>query len=151
MPEMAGETTRRGYGHQHQRTRKVVLLRDPVCTERGCTRRSVEAHHDPALSERHPPGSDRYNVELMRGVCGPCHDRLTGQLQSRRLKRQHAARVDDEETFPAPAPVSINRRQLPRAWEGAVRVPLDGPVEVHRVDGTVTFVPAGQHYEPGDY
>jgi hypothetical protein len=151
MLEMAGETTRRGYGHRYQQARKLVLARDPRCTERGCSRRSVQAHHDPPLSERSPAGADRYNPELMRGVCGRCHHRLTGELQSRRLKRQHAARVDDEETFPAPAAVSVNPRQLPRVWESALRLPLDGPVEVHHADGSIILVRAGQHYEPGDY
>jgi hypothetical protein len=150
MPEMAGETTRRGYGHRYQQARKLVLARDVHCTERGCSRRSVQTHHDPPLSERNPPGSDRYNPELMRGVCGTCHHRLTGELQSRRLKRQTATRTfEEEETFPAPAPARPPGKGPPRAWVGQAMIDLEhiGPCEVHYHDGVVVKLRSGERYK----
>ena len=106
---MPGRTTARGCGNAHQKARRRVLARDPICTEPGCRRPSTIAHHEPPLSER-TEGSP-HDPRGMRGVCRPCHAKLTA------LEREHRRALDpDEELGPAPPPPRGKRRQLRRVW-----------------------------------
>lgn len=113
-----------------------------LCTECGLAP-SSQVHHEPPLSERRG-GSDT-DTRLMRGVCAPCHRKLTGQLQPRLPPREQNER---EETRPVPLPARPRSGKLPWVLEGAIAMPLTGPVEVHHRDGTVTVVETGERYIP---
>ena len=119
---MPGRTTARGYGHAHQRTRRRVLARDPICTEPGCRRPSTIAHHQPPLSER----SDGFVADSsrMREVCAPCHAKLTA------VERERRRSLDpDAELGSAPPP--RGRRGLRRVWVApSLSVQLAYPAEV---------------------
>jgi hypothetical protein len=68
-------TERRG-GGRYRRFRRAILARDVTCTEDGCRNAAAELHHDPALVDG---GRELYSDDA-RGVCRPCHKRLTGEL-----------------------------------------------------------------------
>jgi hypothetical protein len=105
---MPGRTTRRGCGSAYQKSRRLVIARDRICTE--CHRRpSAVAHHEPPLSER-STRSESADLEKMRGVCPDCHGRLTAALRERR-------RPVGEEL--GPAAQRGMRGQRRRVWEGA--------------------------------
>lgn len=77
-----GSAHRRGYGGPgHDRFRRQVLARDPICVD--CRRRpSVHADHYP-LSRRDlvRQGLNPNDPERGRGLCGRCHSRETAANQ----------------------------------------------------------------------
>jgi hypothetical protein len=75
---MLGVAKRKG-GGRYRRFRARILARDVGCTEPACPNRSTQLHHDPALVE----GGQELNPNHARGVCGPCHQRLSAELRER--------------------------------------------------------------------
>jgi hypothetical protein len=71
--------TKRKGGGRYRRFRARILARDVGCTEPACPNRSTQLHHDPALVE----GGQELNPNHARGVCGPCHQRLSAELRER--------------------------------------------------------------------
>lgn len=63
----------RQYGRRWRLLRAMILARDPVCTLCG-TAAATEVDH---ITPRHQGGDD--SEDNLRGVCGPCHARKTGQ------------------------------------------------------------------------
>lgn len=67
--------SKRGYDRAHEKWRIRILLRDPICVI--CNRiRSEHADHIQTIRERPDLKLDLQNG---RGVCAPCHSRLTVQ------------------------------------------------------------------------
>jgi hypothetical protein len=56
----------------------------------------------------------------------------------------------DPDRRPDPDP-DRRRTLLPRVWEGVVRIPLTGPLEIHHANGDVTILAPEEQYVPGDY
>ena len=61
----------RGYDHQWQRLRKLILIRDPLCM--ACGRRPSK-HVDHIRSKRSGGTDDAANLQ---GLCAICHSRKT--------------------------------------------------------------------------
>jgi hypothetical protein len=142
-------TTQRGYGHKHQQATRLVLARDPLCTE--CQGRpSTSAHHDPPLALRDRRGGGfASDPTQMRGVCGPCHKALTAELNRQLLRQRRQARDEIEDEQGTSLPPNRNRpRRYPRVWPGAIDVPISGPVEVRHRDGTVERIESRRRYRP---
>lgn len=63
--------SKRGYGRRHQRLRKIVLARDPIC--KLCHREATtDSDHIVPLSQG---GKDE--LSNLQGACHSCHSRKT--------------------------------------------------------------------------
>jgi len=71
-----GTATQRGYGARHQRWRKLVLARHPICCASGCGKLATEADHVVALSL-----GGTWAVENGQGLCKRHHSQKTRREQ----------------------------------------------------------------------
>jgi 5-methylcytosine-specific restriction protein A len=80
-----GSAAERGYGRAHQRFRKGVLAKHPVCVWLDCTKPSVAADHQP-LSRRElvRRGLDPNDPAHGRGLCLRHHNISTASAVEQR-------------------------------------------------------------------
>lgn len=81
-----GTATDRGYTSRgHQRFRRGVLRRDPLCVLCTAEDRMIPAtvadHHPRSRRELLAAGLDPDDPAHGRGLCAPCHNRETARLQ----------------------------------------------------------------------
>jgi 5-methylcytosine-specific restriction protein A len=84
--ELRGSAANRGYGRRHERLRKLVLARDPICMIHRpmiCLMISTVADHRIPKSRG---GTDA--MENMQGACEPCHDWKTATQDSSFVQRK---------------------------------------------------------------
>lgn len=65
--------SQRGYGAQHQRLRKILLAREPLCRPcraKGRVTEATIADHITPIAK----GGAIYDLSNMQPVCAPCHD-----------------------------------------------------------------------------
>jgi hypothetical protein len=105
---MPGRTTARGYGNAHQRARRRVLARDPICTEPGCRRPSTIAHHEPPLAQR----SDGFVADPSRSVCGR-YTKRPGRCRACRRQQQPSRTPTLNEQLATPTTPSPTTRRQP--------------------------------------
>lgn len=72
-PNVRPNSHRRGYTRQHEKIRKLVLARDPICKgyPRGkrCWKASTVADHIIPLAA----GGAAFDMENLQGLCAACH------------------------------------------------------------------------------
>lgn len=77
-----GTATDRGYTSRgHQRFRRLVLRRDPICVLCGRAAATVADHHPRSRRELTAAGLNPDDPQHGRGLCKPCHDRETARHQ----------------------------------------------------------------------
>jgi hypothetical protein len=130
---MLGMAKRKG-GGRYRRFRARILARDVGCTEPACPNRSTQLHHDPALVE----GGQELNPNHARGVCGPCHRRLSAELRER-LGLPYS---------PGSKPPArrVDKAGPPKVWlgEAFADYEVEGPAQVIMHTGETRYVPAGR-------
>jgi 5-methylcytosine-specific restriction protein A len=77
-----GTATERGYtGRGHQRFRRAVLRRDPICVDCRRAPATVADHHPLSRRDLLAAGLDPDDPAHGRGLCTPCHNRHTARAQ----------------------------------------------------------------------
>lgn len=77
-----GTARERGYNTAgHQRFRRDVLDRDPICVACDLAQSTVADHYPHSRKELEQLGLDPNDPRYGRGVCKPCHDRSTAREQ----------------------------------------------------------------------
>ena len=80
--KIRGTATRRGYTSPgHQRFRRAVLMRDPICVECNIAASTVADHYPLSRRELVDAGLDPNSKERGRGLCKRCHDKSTARYQ----------------------------------------------------------------------
>ena len=74
---------RRGYGRRHQRQRKLILHRDPICRACGAAP-SVVADHIVDISD----GGSATAMSNLQGLCESCHAIKSGERAHRKMKER---------------------------------------------------------------
>ncbi len=73
-----GSSAKRNYGYKWRKTRKRILMRDPVCKWSGCTQPSTEVDH---IIPRSRGGTEAdHNLQ---GLCKPHHSEKTAREDNR--------------------------------------------------------------------
>jgi hypothetical protein len=126
--------TKRKGGGRYRRFRARILARDVGCTEPACPNRRTQLHHDPALVE----GGQELNPNHARGVCGPCHQRLSAELRER-LDLPYSS-----SSKPSARP--LEKAGPPKVWLGEAFADLavEGPALVIMHTGETRYVPGGR-------
>lgn len=96
-------------------------------------------HHVVAASD----GGGPFDEQPAHKVCNARHG---GQLGAKRSRRDPDDLVEPVSASAPPRP--RNTSGYPKVWEGAIRIPLVGPVEVHHAAGGVNRVARGQRFVP---
>jgi hypothetical protein len=126
--------TKRKGGGRYRRFGARILARDVGCTEPACPNRSTQLHQDPALVE----GGQELNPNHARGVCGPCHQRLSAELRERL----------DLPYSPSSKPSAqlVEKAGPPKVWLGEAFADLavEGPALVIMHTGDTRYVPGGR-------
>lgn len=89
------KTAERGYGGAHQRWRKAVLRRDPICVDCLAAGRAT-----PATDADHIDGNP-FNRALDngRGLCRTCHNRRTHGADARARHAEPAAAKETDQAW----------------------------------------------------
>lgn len=74
QPPRAPRSTK-DYGRQHQKWRRIVLSRHPICQHPGCTQHSVDADHIIPISR----GGARYDLANGQALCRSHHSAKTNR------------------------------------------------------------------------
>lgn len=61
--------SKRGYDRAHEKWRRAILMRDPVCVIEGCGQRSTDADHIVRIQE----GGARFDMSNGQGMCHKHH------------------------------------------------------------------------------
>jgi hypothetical protein len=128
------------YGRPYRRRKAASFYSGIPCSICGLailTRAEFTLHHDPPVAD----GGNVWNEHPAHVACNASHG---GKLGAARSGRRH----DAEATYPAAPPPSRSPGAYQRVHEGAVAIPLRGPVEVVKADGVVVRVRGGRRYLP---
>lgn len=77
--------SRRGYDRQWQRVRALKLQGDPICETKGCGRPATVVDHRRTIASR---PDLRLDLDNLRSLCKPCHDRHTAKEQGFARRRR---------------------------------------------------------------
>ncbi len=73
--QSARRSPSKDYGVRHKQWRALVLVRDPICKEPGCTAPSTQADHIIPIRK----GGARFDLANGRGMCRKHHSAKTGR------------------------------------------------------------------------
>ena len=73
-----GSASARGYGRRWQRLRKLVLVRQPICQQPGCTEAASEVDH---ITPRRRGGDD--SLANLQALCKVHHSQKTAREDGR--------------------------------------------------------------------